>query len=99
MNPKERNLMKTIYNIFFIVLVVYRITPASSADISGIYDHAENWDFDTLNVTGNVSVLLQDTESIIINPGTTVLFHDSYSFSIGNSRLKINGSEEKTITN
>ena len=97
MNPKERNLMKTIYNIFFIVLVVYRITPASSADISGIYDHAENWDFDTLNVTGNVSVLLQDTESIIINPGTTVLFHDSYSFSIGNSRLKINGSEEQPV--
>ena len=67
--------MKFSLCFFSAALLLIHTVFSSNLEISGTYKQSENWNVDTLNITGDVAIVLPDTESIIIKPGTVALFH------------------------
>lgn len=87
------------YPVFFFsaVLLLFHTGFCLNLEISGTYTQSEDWDVDTLNVTGDVLLFLPDSETITIIPGTVVLFQGPYIIITGNSSLIMEGTEEQPI--
>jgi hypothetical protein len=82
-----RNLFK---NLLFICLVISFIknSQADSIEVSSLVSGV--WNYDTVNVTGDIS--LRESETLLITSGVKVLFAGPYFFEV-NGSLKVMGSE------
>lgn len=89
--------MKNLPLFLSAVLLLLHPAYGSNLEINGTYTQSEDWDVDTLSVTGNIVVALPDTEKIIIQPGTVVLFHGPFSVAAGNDNLIMDGNREQPI--
>lgn len=70
---------------------------ASVIELTGKYTTPQQWDADTLLIKGTVLILLPDSEEIVIQPGTTILFAGNHALKSGNYSLKLQGTAEKPI--
>ena len=69
------------------------LSNANSIEVSGLV--SGSWEVDTVNIIGNIE--LRQAETLIINPGVIVMFHQDYYFRVSGS-LKVLGNQDKPIS-
>lgn len=78
--------------LFLLLIMVCAVAKAQTVEVSGAQSGV--WDADTIRITGNVKIV----DSLLIAPGTTVLFDKFYSIMVADgSSLKAKGTPKDSI--